>query len=134
MLLLLACVAGWILSLQRNIILGHEGTVWRAVFLQSGKFGVVRNRNAIDSPRWSYKNYAAVPTFWADHRTTTTHQGLGFFWDNVRGLWLCGIPFWFPTSLSALLLIFAWRRSRKRAPGAFPVTAAPSGKGRSAAP
>ena|ERR1035437_4023277 len=53
------------------------------------------------------------------------HDFLGFVMQGVEGEKWAGIPFWFPTTLSAALLMLVWRQTRPPVKGrAFPVEVA----------
>jgi hypothetical protein len=114
--LLLLFAGGWVGSYKYG---------WEVGYRNNNTWVLEVNRGRIDLDWWDSFNiheeqgwygrsaYAQVPINY-DH--------LGFFWMNEAGIIWLSIPFWFPTTVSAALLWWVWRKTRPKPVGrAFPV-------------
>ena len=117
-------VGAWVGSYFKQADVTHYGW-WSQAHLVAINCGsihlFVRNVLIYETPwRWRAEPARYGP---ADRACEYHFVGFGYNHDFVIGEnWDVFVPLYFPTSLSALLLLFAWRRTRLKPVGtAFPV-------------
>jgi hypothetical protein len=127
MLLCALCVGGWLTSYWQSInfmygmqyhnyFLGIEcGSVWLSSYDLQGP----------GSRDWGWSTYPPRRENSRMLYNWSQYHFAGFAWllypSGIHG-WTAFVPFWFPTSLSTLVLWFAWKKT-KRSPAGFPVEA-----------
>jgi len=128
--LLTLCLSVWTWSYFRSIYREYCSSFPKAYVVQthmggaSFHFGDVHASRSRPLPTGWYYYYLKVqplPSFPGDIRF------LGFAYCEFNGRsWLIGIPFWFPSLLSAGLLWLVWRLTRPKFTGqGFPVEVTP---------
>ena len=121
--LLLLCVAGWVGSYVYGVGFSRvERSYWECLCLWGGK--VVAERSPALSINWADRPWGFWGRGYEREFTSSTYGSrfLGFTVFAPGNRWVIEVPFWFPTVLGALGLVWVWRKTRPRAEGrGFPV-------------
>jgi len=131
-LFVVACPAAWVRSYFFETSLfftyGHQCL---GIFTDRGLLYMCRNDDY-----GPYQGFAAYDNYVDETHSEldrpSAHYFLGFLYDNMRNplrTYIVGVPFWFLTVVTVLVLFYVWRRTRhKPNPAtAFPVEMKASG-------
>ncbi|MCL2639464.1 MAG: hypothetical protein FWD53_01330 [Phycisphaerales bacterium] len=121
--LLTLCLSSWAWSYFLSFYIGYvSSSLGRAYWITTYTGGVLlsADRVGLSELGWQF-GYDRDARSWE-----SAERFLGFAYQSwpssIGAPWYVGIPFWFPSLLSAVLLWFIWRQTRPKTEGrGFPV-------------
>jgi hypothetical protein len=127
--LLTLCVAAWVASYLQGLRIEYVGNGWYTALIGGGRFGLLLTLgNGTPAtgpgvrPGWEIVANLDYRNYWLMWDGTADVHGLGFAYFHHKALWRISMPLWFPTLLSAALLVLVWRKTRPQYNGkGFPI-------------
>jgi len=116
--LLLLCVGAWVWTHRSGMSLGWGGRFTGMVVSERGELCLMR----FDDTSLPFGGIIFQRTGIMGLFGNMGNGFLGFMWGNEQGQSWIALPFWFLTSVLALILIYVWRKTR---PKPNPATAFP---------